>query len=99
MILDNFRIVRLDEYCLTFEEYKGVTNPITKEMKYKWVRSGGYYGTVDSCLVGLKNYIIKSYMEIEDYQEVLDKIKALNDAIVSVDVKPDKRRKHELDIE
>lgn len=95
MTLDNFRVIVLDDLNITFEEYKDVLNPITKTTTTKWVRVGGFYGTLTSCLRALKSYIIMTYMNIDDYQEVLDKIKALNEAIVSVSIKPDGRRKDE----
>lgn len=93
MTLDNFRVLVLDELNITFEEYKEVNNPITKTSTTKWVRVGGFYGTLTSCLRALKSYIIMTYMNIEDYKEVLDKIQALNDAVVKVSIKPDGRRK------
>ena len=93
MTLDNFRVIVLDELNITFEEYKEVNNPITKTSTTKWVRVGGFYGTLTSCLRDLKSYIIMTYMNIDDYQEVLDKIQALNDAVVKVSIKPDGRRK------
>lgn len=93
MILDNFRVIVLDELNITFEEYKEVNNPITKTSTTKWVRVGGFYGTLTSCLRALKSYIVMTYMNIDDHQEVLDKIQALNDAVVSVSIKPDGRRK------
>lgn len=93
MTLDNFRVIVLDELNITFEEYKDVLNPITKTTTTKWVRVGGFYGTLTSCLRALKSYIIMTYMNIEDYKEVLAKIQALNDAVVKVSIKPDGRRK------
>lgn len=84
MLIKNFRVLKLDSYNLTFEEYrkvestrKGVTTSTTK-----WVRVGGYYGKVSQCLEAMKNYIISTYMNLEDYQEVLDMINALNGAVV-----------------
>lgn len=95
MPLDNFRVIVLDDLNITFEEYKDVLNPITKTTTTKWVRVGGFYGTLTSCLRALKSYIIMTYMNIDDYKEVIAKIQALNDAVVSVSIKPDGRRKDE----
>lgn len=95
MTLDNFRVIVLDELNITFEEYKEVNNPITKTSTTKWVRVGGFYGTLTSCLRALKSYIVMTYMNIDDYKDVLDKIQALNDAVVKVSIKPDGRRKDE----
>ena len=95
MTLNNFRVIILDDLNITFEEYKDVFNPITKDTTTKWVRVGGFYGTLTSCLRALKSYIVMTYMNIEDYEEVLAKINALNDAVVSVSIKPDGRRKDE----
>lgn len=36
-----------------------------------------------SCLEAIKNYIINSYANIDDYKEVLDKINELNNCIVN----------------
>ena len=93
MTLDKFKVVRLDDINITFEEYKDVLNPITKEVTTKWVRVGGFYGTLTSCLRALKSYIIMTYMDIDDYKDVIDKIKALEYAVVSVEIKADGRRK------
>lgn len=93
MTLDKFKVVRLDDINITFEEYKDVLNPITKEVTTKWVRVGGFYGTLTSCLRALKSYIIMTYMDTDDYKDVMDKIKALEYAIVSVEIKADGRRK------
>ncbi|MGM9969801.1 MAG: hypothetical protein ACI35S_05330 [Anaeroplasma sp.] len=84
MTLNNFRIIRLDSCNLTFEEYKTVSNNKNgiKTTSTKWIRVGGYYGNMGHCLDGLKNYIISTYAEIDNYQEVLDKVNALNRAIV-----------------
>ena len=84
MVIDNFRILRLDSLNLTFEEYKTVEsnrNGITTSST-KWVRVGGYYGNMEQCLDGLKKYIISTYAELDSYQEVLDKINILNKAVV-----------------
>ena len=97
MTIDNFRVIILDDINVTFEEYKDVLNPITKEVTTKWVRVGGFYGTLTSCLRALKSYIVMSYMDIDDYKEVLDKITALDNAIVSVRIKTDGRRKEVME--
>lgn len=95
MTLDNFRVIVLDDLNITFEEYKDVLNPITKTTTTKWVRVGGFYGTLTSCLRALKSYIVMTYMNIDDYKEVLAKIQALDNAVVSVSIKTDGRRKDE----
>lgn len=81
MMLDNFRILKLDGLNLTFEEYKEVKNN-NGNVSTKWVRVGGYYGSMEQCLAGLKKHIINSYANIDSYNEVLDKINKLNNAIV-----------------
>lgn len=81
MTLDNFRILKLDGLNLTFEEYKEVKNN-NGQVSTKWVRVGGYYGSMEHCLAGLKKHIINSYANIDSYSEVLDKINKLNNAIV-----------------
>ena len=98
MTINNFRIIVVDELNLTFEEYKEVRNPINKSTSSKWVQVGGYYSTLNTCLKYLKDYIIRTYMNIDDYNEVLSKIDALNDAMVSVNIKPDARRKGDINV-
>lgn len=84
MTLDNFRILKIDDWNLTFEEYKEVINPIKKTKSSKWVRVGGYYSNMKSCLEAIKNYIINNYYaNIDDYKELLDKINELNNCIVN----------------
>ena len=85
MVLNNFRIVRLDASNLTFEEYKEVESKRNGEttISTKWARVGGYYGSMERCLKGLKNYIISQYAAIDDYNVVLNKINSLSNAIVS----------------
>lgn len=94
MVLNNFRIVRLDASNLTFEEYKEVESKRNGEttISTKWVRVGGYYGSMERCLKGLKDYIISQYAAIDDYSVVLNKINSLNNAIVSCSLYSDAKQ-------
>ena len=73
---ENFRIVQLDEYSMTFEVYREVENIRTHEKTSKWVREGGYYGNLEQCLKAIKDYIIK---EENMNNENLDIIKLLDE--------------------
>lgn len=83
MTLNNIRIRKLDDLNLTFDEYREVRNLKTQETTMKWIHVGGYYGNMKSCLEAIKNYIINSYANIDDYKEVLDKINELNNCIIN----------------
>lgn len=86
MKLEKFKITKLDKWNITYSEYREVEcRNGTKEMQ--WVESGLYYSTLSRCLEGIKNQIINSYVNIEDYQEILDKINELNGAIVECNLK------------
>ena len=89
MILDNFRIWALDPLNITFDEYREVENKKDKTKSYKWIRTGGYYSNVQTCLNAIRDYIIHNYIinQIEGYEETLEKIKELHDAIVQCDLK------------
>lgn len=84
MTIDNFRILKLDPLNLTFEEYRKVEsrNKVITQSTMKWVRVGGYYGRIDQCLDALKYYIISNYANEDGYNDVLNKIKNLHNAIV-----------------
>lgn len=75
MELGRFRVIKLDKYNLTFEEYKEVENTKTKEKSMKWVRVGNYYGNLGQCLKALKDYIIAERINEKD----LDLIKLLDE--------------------
>lgn len=82
LIIDNYRIIKMDKYNLTFEEYKEVEKK--KQRVMEWVRVGGYYGSLDSCLKALKDYIIEDLIENNNLyiNELKDKINALNEAYI-----------------
>lgn len=86
MKLDNFKIRRLDKWNITFAEYREVECK-SGEKQMQWVESGRYYSTLESCLDAIKKHIINSYVDIEDYQEVLDNIEKLNNCIVKCNLK------------
>ena len=89
MKLDNFRIVKIDEFNITFEEFKGVKNKKDNTIGMKWVRVGGYYGSLEHCLNALKNYIISKYINIDSVDTVLEQIDKINGAIVSCKLEVD----------
>jgi hypothetical protein len=81
MKLNNFEIRRLDALNITYKEYREVEKKDHSKVM-AWVESGKYYSTVKDCLEGIKNHIINDYINLDDYDQVLNKIKELNGAIV-----------------
>lgn len=73
-LLENYRVIHLDQYNWVFEEFR-----INKYKKEKWIRGTGYYPTLSSCLNALKEYILSEELTSKDYDvnefiELLDKI-------------------------
>lgn len=73
-LLENYRVVHLDQYNWVFEEFR-----ISKNKNEKWIRGTGYYPTLSSCLNALKEYILSEKLTEKDYDvnefiELLDKI-------------------------
>lgn len=93
MILKDFKIIKRDEYNYTFERYMTTKyrSPIdgkTMLEKTDWKQVSGYYGSIESALNGLKDYIVGELVnETNEYDELLSKIKDLQDCIVSVNIK------------
>ena len=85
--INNFRIIQLDKYNLTFEEFKEVENVKTKEKSIKWVRVGGYYGNLPSALKGLKEYIVNQKIGDNENVDILKFIDELNNSYVNCEIK------------
>lgn len=85
MQLDNFKIKRIDNFNITWLEYREVEKKDHSKVM-TWVESGKYYATFKECLEGLKTHIINTYADIENYNEVLNKIKELKGAIVECEL-------------
>lgn len=86
MQLDNFRLTALDDKNIIVEEYKQVVAKKTKEIKYKWVNIGGYYGNLERALNFLKEYIINTYAD-NSYEDIMKKLEELNNAYVKCNIK------------
>lgn len=81
-LTNNIRIVRIDKYNYSFEHYKEIE--IKKDKKMEWVRVGGYYATLPSCLEAVKRYLIDFSIENNDFtiEELKNEIEALNGAYI-----------------
>ena len=84
-LLENYRVVHLDQYNWVFEEFR-----INKYKNEKWIRGTGYYPTLSSCLNALKEYILSEKLtekdfNVEEFIELLDK---LNESYVKCEIKP-----------
>ena len=88
--LGKYRIIQLDRYNLTFEEFKDLENTKTKEKYKKWIRAGGYYGNLQQCIKGLKEYIVANNLlnnESNTPNEIIDYLDRLNDSYVNCDLR------------
>ena len=85
--LDNFRIIQLDKLNLTFDEFREVENLKTKEKSMKWVRAGGYYGNLESCLKAIKDYIVSSEIGKNNNLDLLKFLDELNGSYVKCNLK------------
>lgn len=78
ILLNRFRIKALDKMNITFEELKEIESKNKKSKRLEWTKVGGYYGTLDSALRALKNYIVNEYLASdvsEDMLKVLDELR------------------------
>ena len=78
ILLNRFRIKALDKMNITFEELKEIESRDKKTKRLEWTKVGGYYGTLDSTLKALKDYILQEYLSTdvsEDMFKVLDDLK------------------------
>lgn len=82
ILTNNIRIVRIDKYNYSFEHYKEID--VKKEKKKEWVRVGGYYATLPSCLEAVKKYLIDFSIENNDFtiEELKNEIDALNGSYI-----------------
>lgn len=81
------RIIQLDVYNMTFEVYKEVESVKTKEKSVKWVREGGYYGTLPQCLKGIKDYIIKSENSKNENLDIIKLLEEINNLYIDTIIK------------
>ena len=84
--LKNFRVVKLDSWNWTFEQFREIkSKDKTQPTKIDWVRVGGYYGNMKQCLNALKDYIINDDVNKNDYdtESLIEKINMLNNSYVN----------------
>lgn len=66
MLINNFKIKRLDRYNIVIEEYRETTNLKTKEKRYEWKDLGLYFPTVKRATEHLESYILSKGLELTD---------------------------------
>ena len=88
LTLDKIRIRVADTYNITFATYEEVQNPKTKEKSWKWVESGCWYGTIEQCLVAIKDKVARSIIDLEDFnaKDFLNKLEELLNGYVKLEV-------------
>lgn len=64
---NKYRIYKIDSLNYTYETFKEVINPKTKESSNKWIKSYKYYGDVKTALEGVKREILDELLESKDY--------------------------------
>ena len=84
---ENFRIVQLDEYAMTFEVYREHKERNNKERHFKWFREGGYYGNLEQCLKALKDYIIKKENMNNENLDIIKLLDEINNKYVNTILK------------
>lgn len=71
ILLNRFRLKAIDKLNITFEELKEIESKDKKSKRLEWTRVGGYYGTLDSALKALKDYIIQEYLSTDVSEDML----------------------------
>lgn len=85
--LGNFRIIRIDLYNLTFEQFKEVYHKKTDTKEMEWTRVGGYYGNLQQCLKALKDYIISIEMESNEEINIINLLDEINNKYINCNLK------------
>lgn len=82
MIIDNYRILKIDEFNFVYEK-KYIKEKDGNSVE-EWKRCKGYFNNITQCLDNIKNNIIGSYIsESDDYEETIKKIDELNNKIIN----------------
>lgn len=76
LIKDKYKIYPLDVYNWTYDEYKKLVNPRTKEEHYDWNTSKLYFSTINNVIGYIYN---KEIMENETVTEDIKEIKEILD--------------------
>ncbi|MFI3329131.1 MAG: hypothetical protein R3Y05_01440 [bacterium] len=75
-IVENYRVVVLDEYNYTWERHREVVCNATKDspkrIETKWVQDGGYYRTLTGVLKAVKEAVTRE--EINNNVDHIDKV-------------------------
>ena len=89
---NKYRIYKIDSLNYTYETFKEVINPKTKERSSKWIKSYKYYGDVKTALEGVKREILDELLESKDYslETLKTDLEELLATIQNISIKIDK---------
>lgn len=89
---NKYRIYKIDSLNYTYETFKEVINPKTKERSSKWIKSYKYYGDIKTALEGVKREILDELLETKDYslETLKTDLEELLATIQNISIKIDK---------
>lgn len=89
---NKYRIYKIDSLNYTYETFKEVINPKTKEPSNKWIKSYKYYGDIKTALEGVKREILDELLETKDYslESLKMELEELLTAIKNISIEIDK---------
>lgn len=89
---NKYRIYKIDSLNYTYETFKEVINPKTKESSNKWIKSYKYYGDIKTALEGVKREILDELLESKDYslETLKTDLEELLATIQNISIKIDK---------
>lgn len=89
---NKYRIYKIDSLNYSYDTFKEVINPKTKESSIKWIKSYKYYGDVKTALEGVKREILDELLETKDYslETLKTDLEELLATIQNISIKIDK---------
>jgi len=89
---NKYRIYKIDSLNYSYDTFKEVINPKTKESSIKWIKSYKYYGDVKTALEGVKREILDELLESKDYslETLKTDLEELLATIQNISIKIDK---------
>jgi len=89
---NKYRIYKIDSLNYSYDTFKEVINPKTKETSKKWIKSYKYYGDIKTALEGVKREILDELLESKDYslETLKTDLEELLATIQNISIKIDK---------
>lgn len=89
---NKYRIYKIDSLNYSYDTFKEVINPKTKEPSNKWIKSYKYYGDIKTALEGVKREILDELLETKDYslETLKTDLEELLTAIKNISIEIDK---------